>query len=67
YPQFGCDLSPIDFAAFAKSCGAEGFRCTRPEEVRPAITSALRSSKAALVEAVVDADEKPAKPAELKG
>ncbi|HSU30039.1 MAG TPA: thiamine pyrophosphate-dependent enzyme [Bryobacteraceae bacterium] len=67
YPQFGCDLSPIDFAAFAKSCGADGFRCTRPEEVRPAITSALRSSKAALVEAVVDADEKPAKPAELKG
>jgi pyruvate dehydrogenase (quinone) len=67
YPQFGCDLSPIDFAAFAKSCGADGFRCTRPEDVQPAITSALRSSKAALVEAVVDADEKPAKPAEVKG
>jgi len=22
---FGCDLSPIDFAAFAESCGAKGF------------------------------------------
>ena len=66
YPQFGCDLPPIDFVAFAKACGADGYRCTRPEEVRPAIESALRSKKAALVEAVVDPDEKPAKPAELK-
>ena len=66
YPQFGCDLAPIDFVAFAKACGAEGYRCARPEEVRPAIESALRSSKAALVEAVVDPDEKPAKPAALK-
>src|SRR3982751_1204889 len=66
YPQFGCDLAPIDFVAFAKACGAEGYRCARPEEVRPAIESTLRSSKAALVEAVVDPDEKPAKPAALK-
>ncbi len=66
YPQFGCDLPPIDFVAFAKACGADGYRCTRPEEVRPAIEAALRSEKAALVEAVVDPDEKPAKPEELK-
>lgn len=66
YPQFGCDLPPIDFVAFARACGADGYRCTRPEEVRPAIESALRSKKAALVEAVVDPDEKPAKPSELK-
>lgn len=66
YPQFGCDLPPIDFVAFAKACGADAYRCTRPEEVRPAIESALRSKKTALVEAVVDPDEKPAKPAELK-
>jgi pyruvate dehydrogenase (quinone)/pyruvate decarboxylase len=66
YPQFGCDLAPIDFVAFAKACGAEGYRCARPEEVRPAMESALRSSKAALVEAVVDPDEKPEKPAALK-
>jgi pyruvate dehydrogenase (quinone) len=66
YPSFGCDLAPIDFVAFAKACGADGYRCARPEEVRPAIESALRSNKAALVEAVVDPDEKPAKPAALK-
>ena len=28
--------APIDFVAFARACG-EGFRCERPEEVRPAI------------------------------
>ena len=23
-PEFGCELAPIDFVAFAKACGAEG-------------------------------------------
>ena len=65
-PSFGCDLSPIDFVAFARACGAEGYRCERPEEVRPAIQAALRSPRPALVEAVVDPDEKPTDPDELK-
>jgi pyruvate dehydrogenase (quinone) len=65
-PPFGCDLGPIDFVAFARACGAEGYHCERPEEVRPAIDAALRSPKAAMVEAVVDANEKPADPQELR-
>jgi pyruvate dehydrogenase (quinone) len=65
-PSFGCDLSPIDFVAFARACGADGYRCERPEEVRPAIQAALRSSRPALVEAVVDPDEKPTDPDELR-
>ena len=65
-PEYGCTLPPIDFVAFARACGADGFHCERPDEVRPAIESALRSPRAALVEAVVDADEKPTKPDELK-
>jgi len=65
-PQYGCDLAPIDFVAFARACGAEGFRCTAPGEVRPAIQAALGSTGAALVEAVVDVNEKPAKPDELR-
>jgi pyruvate dehydrogenase (quinone) len=65
-PSFGCDLSPIDFVAFARACGAEGFRCERPEEVRPAIQAALSSPRPALVEAIVDSDEKPTDPDELK-
>jgi pyruvate dehydrogenase (quinone) len=66
YPNYGCDLPPIDFAGFAKACGADGFRCANPVEVRPAIGSALRSPRAALVEAVVDPEEAPLKPEELK-
>ena len=65
-PNFGCELSPIDFVAFAKACGAEGFRCERPEEVRPAIAAAFASKRPALVEAVVDAEEKPSDPEQLK-
>ena len=65
-PEYGCDLAPIDFVAFAKACGAGGFRCEKPEEVKSAIQSALNSPGVAVVEAVVDAEEKPAKPGELK-
>jgi pyruvate dehydrogenase (quinone) len=64
-PSFGCDLAPIDFVAFARACGADGFRCEHPDEVRPAVQAALRSPKAAIVEAVVDANEKPTNPEEL--
>ena len=64
--EYGCDLPPIDFVAFARACGADGFHCERPDEIRPAIVSAFRSPRAAIVEAVVDADEKPTKPDELK-
>jgi pyruvate dehydrogenase (quinone) len=66
YPEYGCKLAPIDFVAFAKACGAEGYRCQHAEEIRPAIEAALNSPNAALVEAVVDANEKPLKPDELK-
>src|SRR3984885_2315093 len=65
-PEFGCERAPIDFVAFAKACGAEGYRCERPEDVVPAIKSALESPRAALVEAVVDPNERPAKPEQLK-
>jgi pyruvate dehydrogenase (quinone) len=65
-PSFGCDLSPIDFVAFAHACGADGYRCEEPREIRPAIEAALRSPRPAVVEAIVDPDEKPANPDELR-
>jgi len=65
-PMYGCDLAPIDFVGFAKACGADGFRCTTPGEVRAAIQATLRSPRAAVLEALVDANEKPALPGELK-
>jgi len=65
-PEYGCDLAPIDFVAFARACGADGFHCAKPGEVHGAIQAALSSPRAAIVEAVVDAEETPAKPNELK-
>jgi pyruvate dehydrogenase (quinone) len=65
-PVFGCDLSPIDFVGVAQACGAEGYRCKTPDDVRPMLEKALRSPRPAVVEAVVDANEPPLKPGELR-
>jgi TPP-dependent trihydroxycyclohexane-1,2-dione (THcHDO) dehydratase len=56
---YGCDLSPIDFVGFARACGSEGFHCEKPTELRSALRAAFSSRKSAIVEAVVDAQEKP--------
>ena len=58
-PEYGVELEPIDFVKFAEACGGVGFRCEKPEEVRPALQAAFASSKPALVEATVDPFEPP--------
>jgi pyruvate dehydrogenase (quinone)/pyruvate oxidase len=58
-PEYGCDLHPIDFVAFAEACGGFGVRCERPEEVGPALAEALASRRPALVEVIVDPFEAP--------
>jgi pyruvate dehydrogenase (quinone)/pyruvate oxidase len=58
-------LHPIDFVKYAEACGGVGFRCSRPDEVRPAIEAAIKSGRPALVEAEVDPFEAPM-PAKVK-
>ena len=58
-PEYGVELQPIDFAKFAEACGGVGFRWERPDEVRAAMEMAFRSTKPAVVEAVVDPFEPP--------
>ncbi len=58
-PEYEVELHPIDFVKFAEACGGVGFRCERPEEVRPALQAAFSSNKPAIVEAVVDPFEPP--------
>ena len=58
-PEYGVELQPIDFVQFARACGGVGFRCEKPDEVRPALEAAFASKKPALVEAVVDPFEPP--------
>jgi pyruvate dehydrogenase (quinone)/pyruvate oxidase len=61
-PEFGCDLHPIDFAAFARACGGTGLRIEDPKECGRAIDEALRTDGPVLVEAVVDPHEPPMPP-----
>jgi pyruvate dehydrogenase (quinone) len=58
-PEYGVELQPIDFVRFAEACGAIGFRCERPEEVRPALDAMLLADGPALCEAIVDPFEPP--------
>ncbi|MGE0468230.1 MAG: thiamine pyrophosphate-dependent enzyme [Nitrospira sp.] len=54
HPEFGCDLTPIDFAAVARACGGTGFTIENPEECGPVLDEALGTRGPVLVEAVVD-------------
>ena len=58
-PEYGVELQPIDFVKFADACGGVGYRCEKPDEVRPALAAAFASKGPALVEAVVDPFEPP--------
>jgi pyruvate dehydrogenase (quinone) len=60
-PQFGVDLQPIDFAAYARACGAAGFSVDDPAKVEDTLSQALGVAGPAVVEAVVDPNE-PAMP-----
>ena len=47
---FGTDLQNPDFSKVAEACGFLGRRVTTPEELRPALTAALRHDGPALVD-----------------
>jgi len=53
-PEFGCDLHPIDFAAFARAVGAHGFTIEDPKECGAILDEALAVPGPAVIEAVVD-------------
>jgi len=58
-PAFGVDLQPIDFAAFARACGAPGYTVTVPDEAETVLREALAHPGPAIIEAVVDPTEPP--------
>ena len=64
-PEYGVQLEPIDFVKFAEACGGIGFRCEKPDEVRPALEAMMLADGPALCEAVVDPFEPPM-PARIK-
>jgi pyruvate dehydrogenase (quinone) len=58
-PQFGVQLQPIDFAAYARACGAGGFTVSDPAQVEAVLRQAFEHPGPAIVEAVIDPDEPP--------
>jgi pyruvate dehydrogenase (quinone)/pyruvate oxidase len=61
-PEYGCDLHPIDFAAFARACGGSGFRIAEAAECGPILDRALATPGPCVIEAVVDPFEPPRPP-----
>jgi len=53
-PEYGCELQPIDFAAFARACGAAGFSVEDPAQCGAVLDEALAIDGPVLVEAIVD-------------
>jgi pyruvate dehydrogenase (quinone)/pyruvate oxidase len=53
-PEYGCELQPIDFAAFARACGATGFTVDDPAQCGAVLDQAIGTDGPVIVEAVVD-------------
>ena len=64
-PEYGCELQPIDFAAFARACGATGLTIDDPAHCGAVLDEALRTPGPVVVEAIVDPFEPPM-PAKIK-
>jgi pyruvate dehydrogenase (quinone) len=58
-PQYGVDLQPIDFAGFARACGATGFTVEDPRQVQDVLRQAFSTPGPVVVEAVIDPLEAP--------
>jgi pyruvate dehydrogenase (quinone) len=53
-PEYGCELHPIDFAAFARACGGSGFTIEDPAACGSILDQALATPGPVVIEAVVD-------------
>src|SRR4029079_8344432 len=61
-PEYGCDLQPIDFAAFARACGGTAYTIDNPANCAATLDEALAVPGPVLIEAVVDPFEPPMPP-----
>jgi pyruvate dehydrogenase (quinone) len=64
-PEYGVDLHPIDFAAFAHACGGVGFTVEEPGECGSVLDQFLNAPGPAVLQAIVDPFEPPM-PAKIK-
>jgi pyruvate dehydrogenase (quinone) len=53
-PEYGCELQPIDFAAFGRACGATGITVENGTHCGAVVEEAFQTPGPVIVEAVVD-------------
>ncbi len=58
-PEYGVELQPADFAAWARAAGGEGFRVADPANLRSVMREFLAYPGPAVLEALVDPNEPP--------
>lgn len=58
-PEYGVELHPIDFAAFAHACGGVGFTAENPTDCGRIVDDFLSAPGPAILQAVVDPLEPP--------
>jgi pyruvate dehydrogenase (quinone)/pyruvate oxidase len=58
-PEYGVDLHPIDFAAFARACGGVGLSVDDPTQCGRVMEEFLNTPRPAVLEALVDPFEPP--------
>jgi pyruvate dehydrogenase (quinone) len=61
-PEYGVELHPIDFAAFARACGGTGFTIEDPKTCGDVLEEALNAPGPVIVDAIVDPFEPPMPP-----
>jgi pyruvate dehydrogenase (quinone)/pyruvate oxidase len=61
-PEFECELQPIDFTAYARACGGQGYTIDDPTRCGEILDEALNAPGPAVIEAVVDPYEPPMPP-----
>jgi len=64
-PEYGVDLQPADFAAWARAAGAQGIRLEDPTRADEVVQQFLAMPGPAVLDCVVDANEPPL-PAKIK-
>ena len=62
---YGISLQPINFVKIAEACGAEGYSCTDPRELKSVLSKAFASNQPAVIEVNIDPNEPPTPPEKI--
>jgi pyruvate oxidase len=54
YPNYATDLLNPDFARYAEVCGGAGIRVSRPEELKPALVTAMSYTRPVIIDIETD-------------